>query len=112
MAMLEQLATVDDAFLRLRLRRTEAFFGRNAALIRRVQREGIADPQLDPDLSALAISSMVSRTAYVAYALGHRTVNHEHLVRTLTRLWVNALQIPSSDNPVSGNEDGRRGCRG
>jgi hypothetical protein len=93
MAMLEQLTTVDETFLRLRLRRTNAFVARNARLIRRLQADGRADATLDPDLAALAISSMVSRTAYVAYAIGTRPVDLDHLVHTLTRLWVNALQI-------------------
>jgi AcrR family transcriptional regulator len=94
MALLEQLATVDDAFLRIRLERTRAFVDRNARLIRDLQRDGHADPELDPDITAVAISSMVSRTAYATFVLGWKSVELDRLIDTLTRLWVNALRIP------------------
>ena len=70
MALLEQVATVDERFAALRLERTSAFLERNARAIRRLQRAGLADPSLDPDLASLALSTMVSRTAYVTFALG------------------------------------------
>jgi hypothetical protein len=91
MALLEQVATVDERFRRLRLRRTEAFVSRNAAFISRLQRKGQADPALDPWLTALALSAMVSRSAYFAFAIGKR-VGFEGLVHTLTRLWVGSLR--------------------
>jgi AcrR family transcriptional regulator len=94
MALLEQLATVDEEFLRLRVRRTRTFVARNAALIRRLQDEGNADPALDPELAAMAISAMVSRTAYMTFAVGRGSVDLDRLVETMTRLWANALRIP------------------
>lgn len=95
MAMLEQVATVDSEFLQLRLRRSDAFVARNAKAIRRLQRQGVADPELDPELTALALSTMVSRTAYVALAIGGKPVSLDALTATLTRLWVNALGLQS-----------------
>src|SRR5438094_6662201 len=44
MMLLEQVATVDEEFLRFRLERSDAFVRRNAKAIRRLQRDGIADP--------------------------------------------------------------------
>jgi AcrR family transcriptional regulator len=96
MALLEQVATVDEDFLQLRLDRTDAFVKRNAKAIRRLQRDGVADRELDPDLTALAISTMVSRTAYVAFALGREQIHFDRLERTLTRLWTNALGITTT----------------
>jgi AcrR family transcriptional regulator len=96
MALLEQVATVDPRFLRLRLKRTDAFVARNARAIRRLQRQGLADPELDPDLTAVALSAMVSRTAYVAMAVRRKAVDLDRLTATLTRLWVNALKIPTT----------------
>jgi AcrR family transcriptional regulator len=96
MAMLEQVATVDPDFLRMRLERSDAFVKRNGKAIRRLQRQGLADAELDPDLAALAISTMVGRTAYATFVLGRGRVDFERLVATLTRLWVNALRIPTS----------------
>jgi hypothetical protein len=96
MALLEQVATVDERFAALRLERTGAFLERNARAIRRLQRAGLADPSLDPGLTSLALSTMVSRSAYVALAVGRPSVSVEQLAETLTRLWVNALAIPAS----------------
>jgi AcrR family transcriptional regulator len=96
MAMLEQVATVDEDFRRLRLERSDAFVERNAKAIRHLQGAGLADPGLDPDLTALAISAMVSRTAYVAFVLQRVPAEFELLVATLTRLWTNALAITTT----------------
>lgn len=95
MALLEQVATVDERFAALRLERSDAFLARNARAIRRLQRVGLADAALDPDLASLALSTMVSRSAYVAFALGRPSVSVEQLAETLTRLWVNALSTPA-----------------
>ena len=93
MALMEQVATVDERFRELRLERTEAFLARNTRAIRRLQREGLADPALDAELTSLALSTMVSRSAYVAFALGRQPVSVEQLAATLTRLWANALGL-------------------
>lgn len=92
MALLEQVATIDDDFRELRRRRAVEFSRRNARLIARLQKQGLADPELDPYLAASALSSMVSRTAYTTYVLGDE-VPLERLVFTLTRLWVSALRL-------------------
>ena len=99
MALLEQVATVDEDFRELRLQRTAAFLARNARAIRRLQRAGLADQELDADLASLALSSMMSRSAYVAFVLGRVPggpgvpADVDRLADTLTRLWVNALRI-------------------
>jgi AcrR family transcriptional regulator len=94
MVLLEQVATVDEEFLRLRIERTDAFVRRNAKAIRSLQRAGLADPELDPGLASLAISAMVSRTAYATLGVGNRAIDLDALVGTLNRLWTNALRIP------------------
>jgi len=93
MVLLEQVATVDEDFLQLRMRRTDAFVERNARAIRRLQRAGQADPELDPSLASLAISAMVSRTAYATLGVGEEAIDLDRLVATLNRLWTNALRI-------------------
>ncbi len=93
MALLEQVATVDEDFRELRLQRTAAFLTRNARAIRRLQRAGLADQGLDADLASLALSSMVSRSAYFAFVLDQAPADVDRLADTLTRLWVNALRI-------------------
>jgi len=105
MALLEQVATVDERFAALRLERTEAFLARNARAIRRLQSAGLADPALDPDLASLALSTMVSRSAYVAFAIGRQPVSVGELAATLTRLWAGALGLPA-DEPRRLTDDG------
>ncbi|MDD9349450.1 hypothetical protein, partial [Mumia sp.] len=57
----------------------------HARSVRALQERGLADPELDADLAAAALSSMVSRTAYNAFVVGaERDV--ERLAHTLTRL--------------------------
>jgi len=93
MALLEQVATVDERFAALRRERSEAFLARNARAIRRLQRAGLADPALDPDLASFALSTMVSRSAYAVFAVGRQPVSVAELAATLTRLWANALGL-------------------
>jgi AcrR family transcriptional regulator len=93
MALMDQVAQIDGEFRELRLRRASAFVDRNARAIARLQRRGLADPELDPKLAALAMSAMVSRTAYVRYVEGIGSASAETLTKTLTRLWAGALGI-------------------
>jgi AcrR family transcriptional regulator len=95
MALLDDMAAIDEDFLRLRRERTEAFVSRNARAIRRLQSQGLADPELDPEIAALAISSMVSRTAYAAF-VWQEQADFDAVLRTVTRLWLNALRIPTN----------------
>ncbi|MFI2372959.1 TetR/AcrR family transcriptional regulator [Streptomyces sp. NPDC018833] len=93
MAAMEQAAAVDRRFLELRLQRSQAFIDRSAAAITRLQKAGVADPALDPAVTARALSAMMSRMAYVTFA-ADQPVPFETLVQTLTRVWMNALRIP------------------
>jgi AcrR family transcriptional regulator len=97
MALLEQVATVDEGFRELRRRRSAAFLARNARAVRRLQRAGLADPDLDPDLASLALSTMVSRSAYAVFVLGSPPADLGPLAATLTRLWLNGLRINTEE---------------
>jgi AcrR family transcriptional regulator len=99
MALLEDMAAIDEDFRQLRRERTEAFVARNARAIRRLQKQRLADAELDPEIAALAISSMVSRTAYAAFVWGRnrRATDFDAVLRTVTRLWLNALRIPGTN---------------
>lgn len=94
MGLMEQVAGIDPTFREQRLRRARAFMRRNAAAIRRLQADGHADPEVDADLAAEALSAMVSRMAYFRYVLGLGHASQSALVETLTRLWIGALGIP------------------
>lgn len=96
MALMEQVAHVDEGFRRLRLRRVRAFEQRNTAALLALQQRGLADPALDPHLAARAVSAMVSRIAYLRYVQGYGNESVETLVRTLTTLWARALGITNN----------------
>jgi hypothetical protein len=102
MALLDQVATIDEAFRRLRVERALAFAERNARAIRELQEQGLADPELDALVAAHAVSGMVSRMAQLVFVHGH-AIDFETLVATVTRLWANALRIPPDDErPAAG----------
>jgi AcrR family transcriptional regulator len=92
MALFEQVAQIDDEFRELRRQRGAAFVRRNAKMIRRLQKTGRADPELDPLIAAHALSGMVGRIAYSVFNLGER-IPFERLVTTLNQLWANALKL-------------------
>jgi len=100
MGLMEQVAQVDPEFRELRVRRTRAFIQRNTRALRRLQERELADPDLDPALAALALSTMVSKTAYARYVLGFGNASTDALSETLTRLWVGALGLDSRTKPA------------
>ena len=94
MALLEQVALIDEDFRRLRLDRVHLMARRNAKTIRRLQDKGLADPGLDPLSTAHALNGMVSRMANLVFVHGER-IGFDSLLATLTALWANALRIPA-----------------
>lgn len=94
MALFEQVAQIDEDFRRLRVDRGKAFAQRNAAMIRSLQESGMASADLDPLITAHALSAMVGRMAYVVYVQNQR-IPFEKLLTTLNQLWINALQLKS-----------------
>jgi AcrR family transcriptional regulator len=92
MAVLEQVATIDEDVRRVRLERNRAFAERNARGIRRLQEQGLADPRLDASAAAMAMGGMVARMANLVFVHGYE-LELDALVDTLTRLWVNALKL-------------------
>jgi AcrR family transcriptional regulator len=103
MALLEQVANIDPEFRELRTSRSNAFVRRNARSIAKLQAKGQADPDLDPLFAARALSAMMSRVAFGHFVTREDRddtpmATDEDLVQIVTRLWVNALRIPSTDH--------------
>jgi AcrR family transcriptional regulator len=98
MRLLEEVATISPQVLELRRQRGAAFNSRNARGIHRLQARGVVDPELDPLMAARALSAMVSRLAYIAYVIEPGLWDTGELADTVTKLWVNALQL--TDPPV------------
>lgn len=100
----EQVSTIDPRFREMRLERAKGFFHRNAKGIERLQREGYADTSLDPMLASIALSSMVSRAAYLVLALGYPVDDLDRLADELARLWANALGINHEEQRLAAGE--------
>lgn len=92
MRCLEQVAVIEPEFQAVRMARAHRFMGRNANLIRRLQALGMADSDLDPELTARALSVMVSRLAFTTYVFGD-DVPLDDLVEISTRLWSRGLGL-------------------
>jgi len=60
--------------------------------IARWQEEGLIGPEIDPYYAAWALGGMVSRFAYLTYAVGE-PFDEKRAVEQLTLLWVNALGL-------------------
>ena len=92
MGLLHQVASIDPQFAEVRRRRSTQFLERNARSIARLQAEGLADPDLDPQLTSNALSAMVSQLGFYTYVLGEPTPLDD-LVEITTRIWCNALKL-------------------
>lgn len=95
MWLMEQVAHIDPEFRKLRARRAEAFVRRNARAIEELQQRGVADTDLDPLMASSALSGMVSRLAYNAFAPAEGgDADIDDLVSIATDVWANALRFP------------------
>jgi AcrR family transcriptional regulator len=112
MGLLEQVANIDPEFRELRTSRSNAFVRRNANSIAKLQAKGQADPDLDPVLASRALSAMMSRVAFGHFVTREDRedtpmATDEDVVAVVTRLWVNALRIPSPEyggRPVAADQ--------
>lgn len=99
-ALVEQVATIDQDIHKLRLAGRRQHVERVARIIRRWQEAGLADPGLDPRVTAGALSSMLSNFAYWWLA-GGDDYDDETAARTLTQLWARALGLRHAPEPAS-----------
>lgn len=95
MSVMEEVTNISPEFRHHRAEAAQPFMRANAEAIERLQAAGLADPALDPLHTARGLSTMVSRSAFVAFVLEEEgDESLEVMVATLTRLWLNALKIP------------------
>ncbi|MFI9836056.1 TetR/AcrR family transcriptional regulator [Nonomuraea sp. NPDC051941] len=90
--MVEQAATSEERFGRLLLELREVFVRRGAEGLKRLQELGLADPELDPRLTAVMLGGMVEHFAHVWLDLGERA-DEQVAVDHLTRLWARAIGL-------------------
>ena len=96
MGVIEQVSRYDDHVSAARFATMKHFAARAERSIRRLQRDGLADATLDPQIAADALGAMVARFAEIWMVEDYRDYEFEEAVEQLTRLWANALGIPES----------------
>ncbi|MBO3738689.1 TetR/AcrR family transcriptional regulator [Actinoplanes flavus] len=90
--MVEHGAYLDDNLRSLLLEIREFYVGRGEEGIRRLQADGLADPDLDPRLTAIALGGMVEQVAVIINEL-REPLDEEKMVDHLSRLWASAIGL-------------------
>ena len=93
MGLIEQVSRYDEHVNAVRAATQKHFADRAERSIRRMQAEGVADPELDPAIAATALGAMVARFAELWLVQGYARYEFEHAVEQLTELWSNALGL-------------------
>lgn len=96
MAIIEQVSTFNDEIYQVREARAERTISRTERAIVRLQADGIADDRVDPHLSAVALTSMISRFAYLWFGVSRGPeyqFDLDEAVAGLSRLWANAIGV-------------------
>jgi AcrR family transcriptional regulator len=93
MGMIEQVSRYDDEVNALMLARNRQYSQQIADSIRALQRRNMADPELDPAITAAAIGALTGRFAELWLVQGGVDATMDAAVDTVTRLLVNAMGI-------------------
>src|SRR5699024_2897236 len=92
MQLLHEVSSIDERFRKFFPQRAQAFVDSNARSNQDLQNRGVSTSALDSRLASSILSGMVSRTAYSKFVVGEDW-DFETLVETVTRLWINALDM-------------------
>jgi AcrR family transcriptional regulator len=92
--LVEQVATHDPDVGKARLRSRQRHIARVASSIRRWQANDVADPVIDPTITAAALVAMISGFAQWQFVAGD-TYDENEAVAVLTSIWVKACGLGS-----------------
>ena len=93
MGVIEEVSRYDPFVNEARMQRQKHFADRAERAIRRLQADGAADPDIDPEIAAVALGSLVGRFAELWLLEGWGTYDFDHAVEQVTRLWANAIGL-------------------
>jgi AcrR family transcriptional regulator len=93
MGVIEEVSRYDALVAEARIRRQKHFADRAERAIRRLQAEGVADSEVDAEIAAVALGSMVARFAELWLVEEWATFDFDATVEQLTRLWANAIGL-------------------
>lgn len=104
MAIVEQVATFNEEFRRLRHEHRRQVIDRTARAITRWQGDDLVPAALDPELSARIMSAMIEHTLYLWLVQGEEA-NEATLLDTLDRMSVSALGLDPDDIDAPQRQD-------
>ncbi|MDG2029146.1 MAG: TetR/AcrR family transcriptional regulator [Acidimicrobiales bacterium] len=93
MGVIEEVSRYDDQVKEARIQRQKHFADRAERSIRRLQAENQADSRVDTSIAALALGSMVARSAELWLVEGWDNYDFDTTVEQLTLLWANAIGL-------------------
>ena len=93
MRVIEQVSRFDDHVNALRHERHVYYREQVADSIRRLQRHGLVDPELDPTIAAAGLGAMTYRFPEMWFVQGLLDCDFDEGVDQLTRLFVNGLKL-------------------
>jgi AcrR family transcriptional regulator len=93
MAVIVEVSRYDEQVRAVRDRRQEEFGARLAASVKRLQKAGMADKDVDGDYAGMALGGMVATFADALFE-GRWKYDFETAVEQLSILWANALGVP------------------
>ena len=96
MGVIEEVSRYDVPVNEARMRRQKHFADRAERAIRRLQDVGLADPEADPEIAALALGSMVARTAELWLVEHWGDYELDEVADQLTALWANGIGLRES----------------
>jgi restriction endonuclease Mrr len=93
MGVIEQVARYDEHVKALRTARQHQYAEQIGESIRRLQRRGMVDPELDPAIAVTALGAMTLRFAELWLAEGDLDCAFDVGVDQITRLFLNGLRL-------------------
>jgi AcrR family transcriptional regulator len=101
MRVIEEASRYDGHVNAVRMASQKHFASRSEQAIRRLQKEGQADPRVNPTIAADALGSMVGRFAELWLTQGYREYDFDEAVDQLSLLWANAIGLGTDITPSS-----------
>ena len=104
MGVIEEVSRYDPYVNEARMRRQKHFADRAERAIRRLQADGVADAEIDPEIAAVALGSMVARFAELWLIEDWAAYDFDHAADQVTRLWANAIGLTEPAKKKSSRE--------
>lgn len=93
MGVIEEVSRYDTPVNEARMRRQKHFADRAERAVRRLQEAGLADAEVNPEVAALALGSMVARTAELWLVEHWGDYDLDTVAEQLTLLWANGIGL-------------------